>query len=381
MSQDLITTRKLNQTLGVLRQIPGNAVCIPLIQGKPGAGKSSLLQLLLRKAPKHWAICQLSATSAIDQSQLLKKLAKDWLDSAPLLPPQLGSALATLAQSGKVPLLLVDDAEQLPPEILNFLLKGHQQGVFSLMLFATPGLEKPLQAQLPAESLTSLWLAPWNREEIQAYWQYRDRPPLSPQKLDKLWQSSQGLPERVQAALDKTSAQSRTSLWLPASGFLLLLIISGLAAWLFQPNSPSVPETRPPTQPIPDTPSQPQAEKPQIQLTESVEPELPALILRLHDHQWLLQQPPEAFTLELGRFDNIDALRLFILNRHLEKESGLAWFRSRQSDVEKFVLLLGQYPNKRQALRERLLIPESLDPERIPLRNFADIQQDIRRGS
>jgi septal ring-binding cell division protein DamX len=103
------------------------------------------------------------------------------------------------------------------------------------------------------------------------------------------------------------------------------------------------------------------------------------LVLRLHGRSWLLKQPPTSFTLELGRFKDIEALRRFILERQLEKAPGLAWFRSRQGDIERYVLLLGQYPDRRQALRERLLIPESLDPEQTPLRDFASIQKDILR--
>lgn len=447
------TTHKLNQTLALLQQLPGNTELIPLVLAPADAGKSSLWQQLCSKAPNHWRLTALSAQPSLTRPQLMRRLVNDWLPGkTEISHSQLLLELKQLQGQGLLPVLALDNADQLPLELLQLL----RQLPVSLVFFAEqpPGGTEAIYQVLP--------LSPWNRDEIAAFVRHQSGQTPSDWALDRLMVSSQGLPGRLIALLEGMSSRPSDSsptqvppgpsgqsgfrarvttrllanlnLWLGLAAIILLLVLgyafnkerihqglqhlsnrladnneAKLTPGLLLPEPaaetpPPAPPPTPPEQPLepPSAPAPeplPPAEAPVAALPAAPDPttatdstastspaaeeprppETKATDGILHGPEWLLQQPSSLHGIEIVELASLDALEAYAKKHRLSGSVPLSWLAAKGKNKQAVLLILGKYPSQQAAAKARLMLPDSINIDKVRVRSFDELQKQIKR--
>ena len=147
------STPELSQRLDFLRHLTENSDFIPLIKGGEGAGKTYMANRLQALAGENWILCRVEATPALHPNKLLAQCARCFgvKHAQGRLLEELIRGLDDLRLTGRLAVIMVDDAHLLPPETLVFLFGLHAQpgGDFPLVrvvLFADPQLDDVLAA-------------------------------------------------------------------------------------------------------------------------------------------------------------------------------------------------------------------------------------------
>lgn len=271
------------QLLDLVRHLLENTEDIALLTGPRGVGKSTLVYCIQSQAPGHWIPCRVDANPMLHPDQLFNMLTRCIggqafsADAA----ESLGEALANLRLQGRLPVIIVDDAQQLPISSLMALLRLHEfkadmEPAFGLVLLAEPTINETLSThQLHAMGtarIHHLEIAALPIEHIDDYVKHFLRMEninadlkLSAERLSAIHREGAGLPGRlneyiVRALRDphidrkKTSllkklgataarlppATSVAALLLGAAVFLTLLFQDRINR-LFQPTSSTTP--------------------------------------------------------------------------------------------------------------------------------------------
>jgi len=150
---------------------------VALLIGPHGAGKTTLIYRIQGEAPDHWLLCRVEANPMLHSDPLLHGLAR--CIAAPFdendLANDLHSRFGALRLQGRLPVVVVDDADQLPARSLMALLYLHEQSVegmppFALILLAEPAID----ATLASQQLHAMGTARFQRLEL---------PPLAPEQM------------------------------------------------------------------------------------------------------------------------------------------------------------------------------------------------------
>jgi len=96
-----------------------------------------------------------------------------------------------------------------------------------------------------------------------------------------------------------------------------------------------------------------------------------------HREDWLLQQPPGAFTLQLLGSRDEASITHFIQRYALEPDK-TAYYRGRYKNAEWYVLLYGIYPDKAAALAARSALPDKVQKGKPWPRSLKSVQDSIR---
>ncbi len=158
-----------DRLLELIRHLAENTDNVILVTGEDGAGKSTLLYRLQADLPEQWLFCRMDANPLMHADQLLGNLARR-LQTAPggeQTPARIAAALSALRLQGRTPLVMVDDADQLPMSALMALLRLHEQhegpeADFILLLVAHPCIE----ATLDSHQLHAMGTTGFNRLEL-----------------------------------------------------------------------------------------------------------------------------------------------------------------------------------------------------------------------
>ncbi len=204
------------QRLDLLKHLARNSSRILLISGPEGVGKSTLLDQFEENAEQEWMLCRIAATPVLQPDQLLIRLiscfgASDTDDS---LERALLHKFHVLQQAERLPVVMIDDAHQLPPATLALVyrlhIKAQEDGVRTgTVLAALPEIDRLLQAELlDAHHLQRLELLPLDSEQTT---QMADRLiriqgmsdtfRLSGSQLRKIYRLSGGLPGEIRGLL------------------------------------------------------------------------------------------------------------------------------------------------------------------------------------
>ncbi len=205
------STPELSQKLDLLHHLVENSDRIPLLKGPDGVGKSHLLERFEQQAGSNWRSCRIDANLMLQPDQLFNALASCF--EVPVEGPRLSARLSRqfedLQLEGWLPVVLVDDAQQLPVETLAALLQLYEQQfegrtLFRLVLFASPAIDDlilALQTQgMNVHSLQELLLLPLDREQtrrmLRQFLQLRGLAGQggSDGQLDRLFRATGGLP-------------------------------------------------------------------------------------------------------------------------------------------------------------------------------------------
>ncbi len=209
------STPELAQRLDLLRHLVENSELIPLVRAETGSGKTTMLFRLLSTAEETWVPCRVDANPMMHTDQLLRRLAACF-GLMNVAEPELevvAQHARALRDEGQLPVVMVDDADQLPPETLMTLLelneyRSDEVPVISVLLFASPAIDAVLaSAQLQAANLQVLHPLDIPRlrpAQIPRYVQHLLRVEgiktdflIEPAQVDKLFRESDGLPGRI----------------------------------------------------------------------------------------------------------------------------------------------------------------------------------------
>ena len=147
-SDNYFSTLELAQRQDLIRHLIENSEVVPLVRGPGGIGKSAMAAQLQLHAPDSWAVCHFDADPTLQPELLLAHIARGFglADEHPGLIDLLIDHFEHLHQQGRVPVVLLDDAQLLPPASLITLLRlfEHQvEGIsqVSIVLFANTQID------------------------------------------------------------------------------------------------------------------------------------------------------------------------------------------------------------------------------------------------
>ncbi len=267
-NEEIFSTPESEARLDLIRHLIENSELVPLVRGMSGIGKSLLASRLQAGAPDNWAVCHFSADSMMQPERLLAHIARcnGLPDAKEDNIRRLVDRFETMRKRGSVPVLLIDDAQELPPTSLITLLRLYERQVdgaplVSLVLFANEQIDMllstpQLQVMSP-QSIQVIDLPPLTREEADTYMRFLlNVEGLDPQlaldasRLDRLYRDTKGAPGPLASAileavgeadgtLEPITGRIRKSwLWgaVPLGAVvLLLLLFQGPINRLFSP--------------------------------------------------------------------------------------------------------------------------------------------------
>ncbi|RDH83455.1 MAG: hypothetical protein DIZ78_14350 [endosymbiont of Escarpia spicata] len=147
-SENYFSTLELAQRQDLIRHLIENSEVVPLVRGPGGIGKSAMAAQIQLHAPDAWVICHLDADPTLQPELMLAHIARGFglADEHPSLMDLLIDHFEHLHQQGRVPVVLLDDAQLLPPASLITLLRlfEHQvEGIsqVSIVLFANTQID------------------------------------------------------------------------------------------------------------------------------------------------------------------------------------------------------------------------------------------------
>jgi len=223
------STPELRQRLDLLRHLTDNSEKILLVKGPQWAGKSTLLQHYREEAREEWDLCCLQASSQLQPDRFYALLFRRFgiTDTSEHGVDNLVRRFEMLAAAGHLPVLVIDDADQLPAAtvIAIFRLFERRPGTRALIrvvLFATPDIVSLLRTpQLQAmnlQAVQSLELPRLNPDQSRAFVHFllesavpQGGVQIGAGRLARLLKESDGLPGALESGLRQQLANATPS--------------------------------------------------------------------------------------------------------------------------------------------------------------------------
>jgi DamX protein len=242
------------QRLDLLTHLLQFSDSLLVVLGEHGAGKTTLLRELSERAGDNWRICVLRGDEVHSLETALRRLAECLgLEALPAdaeaLPERLMGHCQDLREAMELPILIIDDAEQVPPSLLRRLASlagdpGATVQRLRILLFGAPALEGLLaQAGLApglAPFVQTLSVPRFNEVQAATYLMYRltvagyaGESPFSSTEVRAIAKASAGLPGPMNAlardALRTHAGQAGLNLGAAGAGRRWLpLLLGGL---------------------------------------------------------------------------------------------------------------------------------------------------------
>lgn len=189
-----------------------------LVEGTVGIGKSTFVQRFIHAAGPEYKICTVTANTMTDAEQLLFQAAqgfgvRELPQDASDLMGLLYNRVATFHHNGQIPVLIVDDAHQLPKEALLAIYNladsyVNDVNLLRLILVCEPQIEKILGSKdlrvLRDRVTHTMDLPPLNQQTTAEYMKHRmavagfdGGSPFTPQMVKKIYRASRGIPMQI----------------------------------------------------------------------------------------------------------------------------------------------------------------------------------------
>lgn len=194
---------------------------VPVLTGAEGSGKSVLLRAVAAGAPATWRVAVIVAAADMSEEEFFTRLSQQMnmmqRGKAEVSRDWLRGRFDKILHAGHVPVLLIDDAQLLPPRLLAMILDLAGTGgerelpLLRLALFGAPSLLRALDRK-PGKPGSSLHLRPLGlpalkREQVREYIEFRAGLPgfaagaLTEARVDAIHRQSAGLPARINQCL------------------------------------------------------------------------------------------------------------------------------------------------------------------------------------
>ncbi|MDZ7661613.1 SPOR domain-containing protein [Thiohalophilus sp.] len=209
------------QLLDMLQHLTRYSRLMLIVVGERGIGKTSIRQHFINQADERYLISDVAAHPMMDANELLSGVARGFgLLDIPATPVELQNNLyhylAGLQQQDRTPVLLVDDAHELPRDALEalFYLADAEAGegnLLHLVLFCEPAIEVMLESsaiQPLKERVTHhMRLAPFDEAQTAEYIRHRlavagldGASPFTLRDIRAIYRSADGIPARINDA-------------------------------------------------------------------------------------------------------------------------------------------------------------------------------------
>jgi septal ring-binding cell division protein DamX/type II secretory pathway predicted ATPase ExeA len=206
------------QYLKMLQHLTEYSNLLLLIIGERGIGKTSLMRRFLLEANPDWQVCQIDANTMMGADQLLYQITQGFglatppRDSA-MLQDALYQQLVQLQNKNQEPILIIDDAHELPLEALEalFLLadvEGRHGILLRILMFCEPlintTLDQPEIRSLRDRVTHSLEMPHLTEEQTAEYIHHRltvagmtTSNPFTVKDIHHIYKLSDGVPAKV----------------------------------------------------------------------------------------------------------------------------------------------------------------------------------------
>ena len=206
------------QHLKMLQHLTEYSNLLLLIIGERGIGKTSLMQRFLLEANPDWQLCQIDAHTMLNADQLLYEITQGFGVTAPprdseALQDVLYQQLVQLQNKNQEPILVIDDAHELPLETLEalFLLadvEGRHGNLLRILMFCEPLINTILdhpEIRSLRERVTHSLEMPYLTEEQTAEYVYHrlsvagmtSSNPFTAKDIHHIYKLSDGVPAKV----------------------------------------------------------------------------------------------------------------------------------------------------------------------------------------
>ncbi len=203
------------QRLNLLQHMTQYSNLLLIVQGERGVGKTSLLTRFVSNAENEWHVCEVTANTMMDAEQLMFQAAQGFgLEQLPQDASQLQEMLyarvATMHHNNEVPILIIDDAHELPKDALLAIFNladtyVDEEHLLRIVLFCEPEVEKILKAKdikVLRERIThTMEIPPLDEDTTAEYLKHRlavagfaGGSPFTPKIIKRLYKASHGLP-------------------------------------------------------------------------------------------------------------------------------------------------------------------------------------------
>ena len=214
----LYLNSSLNERLELLKHYTQYGNLLLLITGERGIGKSSLKQRFTNTAHEEWQVCEIQSHTMMDASLLLRQVANGFNITEPPLDPSalfevLSEQLEYMHQASLIPILIIDDAHELPQDALQALLylaehHSNQETALRIILFCEPEietmLEDPAIHSLKDRVTHNMEIPPLDEMQTAEYLRHRlavagfdGTSPFTPKLVNKIFKASNGIPSRI----------------------------------------------------------------------------------------------------------------------------------------------------------------------------------------
>ena len=208
----------LTERLELLKHYTQYGNLLLIITGERGIGKSSLKQHFISSAQEEWEICEIQSHTMMDAGLLLKQVANGFGITEPPRDPAalfevLSSQLEHIHQSANIPILVIDDAHELPQDALQALLylaehHSDQHTTLRIILFCEPEIEKMLEDpaihSLKERVTHSMEIPALDETQTAEYLRHRlavagldGTSPFTPKLIHKIFKASKGIPAQI----------------------------------------------------------------------------------------------------------------------------------------------------------------------------------------
>ena len=260
LDKNIFLTPEINRRLKQAKKHVSDSQKVLLIASPSGAGKSLLAKKFLVLKESNWRTCLVRAEIDMSIESLAHSLVEQLLPEKNDVTVQAVSMLHKyLEQSHKEetrPVIVIDDADKLPKETLQFLLQladlRYNESLFRILLFANESISETLEKagvkELATGIIDVLIMPSFSIEQIRGYLKYKFAScgdnieiPFNDVEIEYIYKVSGGLAGGINIVarkmMQEALIETRTSHKSTGVMSLVSIIMLALAAYLYYENT------------------------------------------------------------------------------------------------------------------------------------------------